>query len=291
MPSRIKLICLILFVFAVAGVLLTGNQDSSRVRAFAEGPDPGHTGAPGELTCATTGCHPGPPNSGPGQFTIEGPSAYTPGQTYVVTVRHTTTDTSRKRWGFQFTALDSSNNKAGDLQITSSTTQILTGGPGGNRQYIEHSFTGTFEGQTGGASWSFNWVAPATDIGPITFYAAGNQANDDHSNTGDQIYTTSASLFSGPPKILNCSIAGKALNIMGENFADGAAVFLCSSSCNTPVSDGSKLKKVSNDPDTPATLITVRKAAKSIAPGQTVTVQVSNPDGTASDPFVFTRPS
>ena len=290
MPSRTKILCLALFVFGIAGVLLTGDNTSSRVSAFAEGPNPGHTGAPSELTCATTGCHPGPPNSGPGQFTIEGPSSYSPGETYTITVRHSTTDGSRRRWGFQLTALDSSENKAGSLQITSSTTQILTGGPDGNREYIEHSFTGTFQGQQNGASWSFNWTAPDTDIGPVVFYAAGNQANNDGSNSGDQIYTARASLFSGPPEILNVNIKGKGLNVLGKNFGDGAALFSCDS-CQTPVTDGAKMKKVFNDTDAPTTLISARKAGKTIAPGQTLVLQVKNPDGTASNAFTFTRPN
>src|SRR6266542_4030036 len=103
---------------------------------------------------------------------------------------------------------------------TSNTTQILTGGPDGTRQYIEHSFTGTFQDQRNGASWSFKWTAPAEDIGPVTMYAAGNQANNDGNNSGDQIYTTKFFIFSGPPKILHVAVKGKALNLSGENFGD-----------------------------------------------------------------------
>src|SRR5262249_44599412 len=129
------------------------------------------------------------------------------------------------------------------------------------------------------------------DVGPITLYAAGNQANNDGSNTGDQIYTTTASLLGGPPKILNAAVKGKALNVSGENFAVGAALFLCDSACNAPITDGTRLKKVFNDDSDPSSLISARKAGKTIAPGQTVVIQVKNPDGTASDPFTFTRPN
>jgi hypothetical protein len=61
-------------------------------------------------------------------------------------------------------------------------------------------------------------------------------------------------------------------------------------SCSTPVSEGDKVKKTGNDPDNPTTLITARKAGKSIGRGQTVVLQVRNPDGTASEAFAFTRP-
>ncbi len=34
-------------------------------------------------------------------------------------------------------------------------------------------------GQMNSASWTFNWTAPATDVGTVIFYAAGNHANND----------------------------------------------------------------------------------------------------------------
>jgi CHRD domain/Glucose / Sorbosone dehydrogenase/Calx-beta domain len=36
----------------------------------------------------------------------------------------------------------------------------------------------------------FNWTAPPTDVGPVTFYAAGNQANNDGNTSGDNVYRT-----------------------------------------------------------------------------------------------------
>lgn len=290
MKTRIQVACLALFVVGTLVMLFTDAHPGSRVAAFAEGPNPGHTGAPGELTCATTGCHTDTTNSGPGQLSIQAPGDYEPGQTYTITVRHTTNDSSRRRWGFQLTALDASNHRAGGLQITSATTQILDGGPDGTRQYIEHSFTGTFQGQQKGASWSFSWTAPAQDVGPVTLYAAGNQANNDSNNTGDQIYTTRAVIFSGPPKIIEVSIRGKNLNVAGENFRDGAALFMCDT-CSMPVTDGNTVRKTSNDSDSPTTLLFAKKAGKSIAPGQTIVLQVRNPDGAVSAPFSFTRPN
>src|SRR4029450_10014688 len=101
------------------------------------------------------------------------------------------TDPTRIRWGFELTVLDTSDEKAGDLQSTDGTTQIINNaGPGGGRQYIEHTSAGTFVGQQNGASWTFNWTAPATDVGPVTFYAAGNHANNDGNTSGDYIYRT-----------------------------------------------------------------------------------------------------
>jgi hypothetical protein len=158
------------------------------VLAHSGGPQPGHTGAPGETTCRQ--CHATfPLNSGGGTFTIEGvPAQYEPGQEYTITVRIAQSD--RSRWGFQITALTDSLDAGGTLQVTDSQrTQIKTDD---GKRYLEHRAQGTAAGTVGGTSWSFRWVAPSSDAGVVTFYAAGNAANNDNKNTGDNIYTTSA---------------------------------------------------------------------------------------------------
>src|SRR5229473_5202551 len=190
-----KAFLLALLTMLVSIVLLTNSRVIESVRAYSSGPPAGYTGAPGDFgTC--TDCHGGPaPN---GQFSISSPPTYVPGQTYQITVTHINNDPTRKRWGFELTAL-SSGTKAGDLQNLSGLTQILNNdGPAANRQYIEHTSVGTFQGRTGGASWTFNWVAPSTNVGPVTFYAAGNQANNDGNTSGDQIYTTQATAAPAP---------------------------------------------------------------------------------------------
>jgi uncharacterized repeat protein (TIGR01451 family) len=160
------------------------------VQAFSAGPPAGYTGAPGEEPEACAECHV-PPDAGTGKILITAPQTYVPGQTYPITVTHTNTDQTRLRWGFELTVLDNADEKAGNLQNTDGLTQVLNNqGPGGARQYIEHTSVGTFVGQQNGANWTFNWTAPATDIGPVTFYAAGNQANNDGNTSGDYIYRT-----------------------------------------------------------------------------------------------------
>jgi hypothetical protein len=276
--DKTKVICLIFLFAALLWVFLTGNQAIRTTHAFSDGPPDGLTGAPGELTCTT--CHLGEANTGPGKFMIVAPSMYEPGHTYQIRVEHMTTDATRRRWGFQLTALDGANRRAGELSNLSNLTQTLPGGPDGNRQYIEHGFISTFAGQAFQASWTFSWTAPSSDIGSVVFYAAGNQANNDGNSTGDQIYTTTAIVLSGPPEIDGASVRGKKLIIIGKNFADGATLFM----------DGSRVKKASNDSDNPTTLFTAKKAGKDIAPGQTVSLQIVNPDQSASNTFSFTRP-
>ena len=160
------------------------------MHAFSAGPPAGYTGAPGEEPEACAECHV-PPDAGTGTISITAPQTYVPGQTYPITVTHSNPDPTRKRWGFQLTVLDTSDEKAGELHDISGLTQVLNNqGPGSARQYIEHAAGGTFIGQSNGASWTFNWTAPAEDIGPVTFYTAGNQANNDGNTSGDYIYRT-----------------------------------------------------------------------------------------------------
>ncbi|HVQ36172.1 MAG TPA: PQQ-dependent sugar dehydrogenase, partial [Pyrinomonadaceae bacterium] len=188
--EKARLIILPALLAAILGFLLSHHTGTQPVQAFSAGPPAGYTGAPGEEPEACAECHV-PPDAGSGHFSINAPQSYIPGQTYQITVTHTNTDPTRLRWGFQLSALDASDEKAGELQSTDPFTQILNNqGPGGARQYIEHTSAGTFTGQQNGASWTFNWTAPPTDIGFITFYSAGNQANNDGNTSGDYIYKT-----------------------------------------------------------------------------------------------------
>ena len=188
---RIRFIVLPTLLFAFFGFLLTHNAGPPTVHAFSAGPPAGYTGAPQEEPEACAECHV-PPDAGTGKISITAPQTYVPGQTYPITVTHQNVDPTRVRWGFQLTVLDTaSDEKAGELQSTDGLTQVLNNaGPGSARQYIEHSANGTFIGQQNTASWTFNWTAPATDVGPVQFYAAGNQANNDGNTSGDYIYRT-----------------------------------------------------------------------------------------------------
>src|SRR5262245_39446766 len=188
--AKLRLIVLPALLAALLGFLLSNDKGTRPVQAYSSGPPAGYTGAPNEVPEACAECHV-PPDAGTGKISITAPQTYVPGQTYPITVTHTNADPTRLRWGFELTVLDTSDEKAGNLQNPDGLTQVLNNqGPGGARQYIEHTSVGTFVGQQNGASWTFNWTAPATDIGPVTFYAAGNQANNDGNTSGDYIYKT-----------------------------------------------------------------------------------------------------
>lgn len=200
--EKARLIILPSLLAAFLGFFLSGNSPNQPVHAFSSGPPAGYTGAPGEEPEACAECHV-PADAGTGNISITAPQNYIPGQTYPVTVTHNNAaDATRLRWGFQLTALDTGDEKAGNLQNLDVLTQVLNNqGPGSARQYIEQTSLGTFVGQQHTASWTFNWTAPLTDVGPVLFYAAGNQANNDGNTSGDYIYKTfviSSSLSATP---------------------------------------------------------------------------------------------
>lgn len=143
------------------------------------------TGAPGESNC--TSCHSS--NTQTGQANIIAPATYVPGQTYTIQIQNTTTDLSRTSWGFEMTSLTAANTAAGTYTHTTAFTQTKTGTvSGGTRNYATHTTSGVFPGQSGGSTWSFNWTAPATDVGPITHYLAVLHGDNGQDDTGDQTY-------------------------------------------------------------------------------------------------------
>ncbi|GIV34695.1 MAG: hypothetical protein KatS3mg031_2230 [Chitinophagales bacterium] len=152
-------------------------------------PGPGHSGAPGEATCAASGCHTGSAeNLDPSKLTIASigtPSlsnGYVPGTVYNISVSMGSVQSQVK--GFQLTVLDANGNGAGTLTITdiNHTTKTNLG----NRQYISHKNANTT------SAWVFRWESPPTDIGPVTFYASGIGANGDNQATGDVVYRSKA---------------------------------------------------------------------------------------------------
>jgi hypothetical protein len=159
--------------------------------AYSAAPPFGHTGAPGEQNCRA--CHASfPLNSGNGAFVIEGPVEFLAGQPHTFTVR--LQDPGQARWGFQLTT-----RGVGTISLTEPTrTQVQTSG--GGIQYLAHTSVGTNAGTPNGpVSWTFTWTAPNPSPESVTFWAAGNAANNNGLNNGDYVYTTSLALPQAPP--------------------------------------------------------------------------------------------
>jgi len=151
----------------------------------------GNNGSPGENTCNTTGCHTGNPvNSTNGSVTIESPDLinwqYVPGETYTISV--TVAQANRNLFGIGFEALTSTNNNAGILTPGVGTQLKNAVVQGVSRVNVVHVLNGGASPNS--HTFTFNWQAPATDIGNVTFYTAGNAANNNGTASGDFIYTT-----------------------------------------------------------------------------------------------------
>ena len=159
---------------------------NSSVFAFSFGPNDGLTGAPGEGNC--TQCHSGNSlNASGGTLVLGVPGTYLPGEMYDIVV-----DLSRSgqsRWGFEMTALNGNGARAGTFTpANNGNTQVTAAN---SKQYIKQTTQGSASGTRDKNQWAFKWTAPTNDVGPITFYAAGNAANGDSGTSGDYIYTQS----------------------------------------------------------------------------------------------------
>ena len=196
-------------ILPVWGVLvLLFIVSSGTVFAFSFDPPDEKTGAPNESTCMD--CHVGNDlNASGGSLMLTTiPETYTPSEVYTIVVN--LSRTGQSRWGFEMTALDADGTSAGSFAVDDAgNTQVSETN---SKQYIQHTSIGTAQGTNDTHSWEFEWTAPDTDIGPITFYAAGNAANGDFGATGDYIYT--AQEESTPPIPV---VAGVSLEIVGDN--------------------------------------------------------------------------
>jgi uncharacterized protein (TIGR03437 family) len=181
------------------------------------GPDARYTTAPGDSkdpdgsrhACASVGCHTGSSQGGPidaagGNVTatFSSGNTYTPGGS-PVTIMVTVSDKVNNHYGFQMTArLDSDqvNGQAGDftapsgmIVLCSDSSPKTTKGCPANApvQFIDHSWpSDPATGTIGTTPYVFTWTPPATNVGPVHFYVAGNAVNNNGINdAGDHVYT------------------------------------------------------------------------------------------------------
>ena len=159
--------------------------------AWSGGPPAYRTGAPGdEGTCHDTACHNSfELNSGEAIFSITGDDAYNPGK--FVEIEISFIESAGTFHGFEMTALDVHNKRVGKFKKTGKFTRVISPNDESRGlrkedkgKYIEHTVAGNKR-----TRWKIKWKAPADATDPITFYAAGNEANGDGNPTGDFIYT------------------------------------------------------------------------------------------------------
>jgi hypothetical protein len=180
-----------LFLFLCSFVVMDVYKSS--------GGHPSSTGAPGEATCAdaTVGCHTNASVTKDSTNVVNsltfssGDSTYEPGKTYTVIV--SAQKTGIERFGFEIVALTKSNANTGAWKITDGnrTHTLLGSGNLADRKYVTHSISGTPPVSAGLGQWSFDWTAPATNVGDITFYYATNCTNNNSTAAGDALFLSS----------------------------------------------------------------------------------------------------
>jgi hypothetical protein len=151
--------------------------------SYSSGAPVGKTGSVGDggNTCATTGCHTTDGvNYSPNIFVSGFPSnGYEPGHTYRINLQ--TSGVSNSVTGFECVMENSSNRRMGAFNNINGNTQTAH-----NNEYITHTSAGTAS-----HSWLFDWTAPATSQGNLTFYYAINFADGTGNTDHDYVQTGS----------------------------------------------------------------------------------------------------
>ncbi len=177
----------ILYIFSgLVTILLFVNNATGPVKVQQRG----YTGAPGDQpgTCATIGCHTGgtfAPTAKLEVFNAAGTTAvtkYALGVEYTIRLTITATSGTPTAYGFQMIDIRKSDNSnvKGFLPKASQEANIgIDTITATSRVYAGHNARLTSN------VINVKWKAPATDLGNIVFYAAGNAANNAAGSGGD----------------------------------------------------------------------------------------------------------
>jgi len=192
---------------------------SITVFTYSSSPPAANAGDPGNGNC--TSCHGGSAiTSGTAWSSIAltglPNNGYVPGTTYTLTINGNSAATSKN--GFQLTSLNSSNASAGTISAGTGTGLQTSSG----RTYLSQN------GSTSG-SWSFNWTAPLSGTGTVTFYSAFNGSNSNSNTTGDNIYLKTFSISQASTNIPTAVITPSSTTV-----CLGDTLYLAGSGINNP---------------------------------------------------------
>lgn len=195
MKSKHVLVAIIslctLIAYSFKKTELVHTYDQGRSPCDAPLISAGWTGAPGDGTCASSGCHSGSINSGPGgPFLLigNGDNLYTPGETYTVNLG--LTQELIDKFGFQVTNRNGVNQFVGQNTLTDpDRTRLISAG-----KYVGSNACGSDVEPPGQITWEFEWTAPDNNEGEIIFYANFIATNHNHSSSGDDTYSMEISL-------------------------------------------------------------------------------------------------
>ena len=200
MKSSILLSIFMCFVFASIASAVS-DEKNGEYTLKSSGAHESSTGAPGERTCAQSGCHEMSEiinddttntlifsdNDGLYGNAMEG-------------IRLRVRKTDQVKFGFQIVCLDSLNKNAGSWVLLNKE-RVQTQGADFSlvravgRSYVTHTYKGNLAQVPGEIFWDFAWLPPANGYqGKVTFYVMSNCANNDNTNAGDVFYASKHSL-------------------------------------------------------------------------------------------------
>jgi hypothetical protein len=145
-------------LISIAAIAAIFSGYSGQNSDYPSGAPAGYTGSPGDgQNCVA--CHGGSASNVTGWITSDIPSSgYIAGTTYNITV--TVTGTGAK--GFEVSPQNPSGTLLGTLIAGTGNSLV------GNGKYVTH----TSSSNSNPKVWTFQWVAPATGTGTVTFYGA-----------------------------------------------------------------------------------------------------------------------
>lgn len=145
-----------------------------------DGAAPGYTGSPGDSLKNCTACHGGDAIKVEGWVQSNIPSSgYIPGERYTITPINY--ESGATRFGFEVSPQDLKGNLLGQMIITDTLRTKFVGG----EKYVTYTANG-IDGQDS-VAWNFDWIAPATGTGDVTFYGGFNSNYDNHKDN-DKTY-------------------------------------------------------------------------------------------------------
>ncbi len=157
---------------------------------FSAGAGPALTGAPSGNGAGCNACHPHETGLGSVEL-IDVPRRYRVGNQYDFSVR--VSDAEKLGAGFEISVEQPGGGSVGTLQEIDMANTMFADG---DTQFIAHTSTGVANSlanwAANGGSYDFavGWDAPATDVGPLTFFVSGLAINDGTAFSDDNYYWT-----------------------------------------------------------------------------------------------------
>jgi hypothetical protein len=200
MKSSILLSIIMCFVFASIASAVSDEKNGDYTLK-SSGAHESSTGAPGERTCAQSGCHEMSEiiNDDTTNTLIFSDDDGLYGNA-MEGIRLRVRKDDKVKFGFQIVCLDSLNKNAGSWVLlnkervqTQGADFLLVSAVG--RSYVTHTYKGNLAQVPGEIYWDFAWLPPANGYqGKVTFYVMSNCANNDNTNAGDVFYASKHSL-------------------------------------------------------------------------------------------------